>query len=65
MPDQVAVFRTEAEQAAESLAAQAVAIGAAASEPIPETDFDPGASEDDDEAELEPLEDDDAARVAA
>jgi single-strand DNA-binding protein len=42
----------EAQQAADSLAAQAMALGEAdATEPIPEPVFDPGSSDDDDEAE--------------
>lgn len=42
----------EAEQAAESLVAQAESLGEApASEPIPEAAFEPGSDEDDDEAE--------------
>ena len=41
----------EAQQAADSLADQAVALGeAAATEPIAEASFDPGSSDDDDEA---------------
>ena len=54
----------EAEQAAESLAAQAVAIGAtAASDPIAEAAFTTPTSDDD--PDLEPLVDDTAAGVAA
>jgi single-strand DNA-binding protein len=42
----------EAQQAADSLAAQAVALGEAdATEPIPEAAFDPGSPDDDDEGE--------------
>ena len=54
----------EAEQAAESLAAQAVAIGVAASDPIAETGFDAAAGDDGDGSELEPL-DEATAGVAA
>src|SRR6478736_7897725 len=44
----------EAEQAAESLAAQAIALGeAAATEPIPEAAFDPGTSDEDDDEALD------------
>ena len=44
----------EAQQAADSLADQAVALGeAAATEPIAEAAFDPGASDDDEEIELD------------
>jgi single-strand DNA-binding protein len=53
----------EAQQAADSLAAQAVALGdAGATEPIPEAEFDPGASDDEDEEDaLDP----EAATAAA
>jgi single-strand DNA-binding protein len=48
-----------AEQAADSLADQAQALGEApASEPIPESAFDPGSSDDDDEDDDEALADD-------
>jgi len=51
----------EAEQAAESLAAQAIALGeAAATEPIPEAAFDPGPSNDDADA-LDEVTSDEAA----
>ena len=44
----------EAQQAADSLADQAVALGeAAAAEPIAEAAFDPGTSDDDEEIELD------------
>ena len=59
----------EAEQAADSLAAQATALGEApAEDPIPETaDFDPGSSDDadDDDDELEADEADEADEAAA
>ena len=57
----------EAEQAADSLAAQAVAIGATtASDPIAETAFDPGTPDDADDQEVEPVEDEhETAGVAA
>ena len=53
----------EAQQAADSLADQAVALGeAAATEPIAEAAFDPGTSDDDEEVELdEPTTDAEAA----
>ena len=53
----------EAQQAADSLADQAVALGeAAATEPIAEAAFDPGTSDDDEEIELaEPTTDAEAA----
>ncbi len=55
----------EAEQAAESLAAQAVAIGAAAaSDPVAET-FDSASTDEGDEPELEPLDDEATTGVAA
>ncbi len=46
----------EAQQAADSLAAQAVSLGDVATEPIAEASFDPGTS-DDDEDEAEVIED--------
>ena len=54
----------EAQQAADSLAAQAVALGEApASEPIAEAPFEPGASDEDDDAEA--LEEEATAEAAA
>ncbi len=52
----------EAQQAAESLAAQAIALGeAAATEPIPEAAFDPGTSDEDDDETLDEAAGDEAA----
>ena len=54
-----------AEQAADSLADQAQALGEApASEPIPESAFDPGSSDDDDEDDDETLAEDAEAEAA-
>jgi len=56
----------EAQQAADSLAAQAVALGeAGATEPIPETSFDPGTPDDEDDEAGEDALDPEAATAAA
>ena len=55
-----------AEQAADSLADQAQALGEApASEPIPESAFDPGSSDDDDEDDDAVADDAEAETVSA
>jgi single-strand DNA-binding protein len=56
----------EAQQAADSLAAQAVALGeAAATEPVAEASFDPGSDDDDDDDEGEIIEEAATADAAA
>ena len=46
----------EAQQAADSLADQAVALGEAATEPVPEASFDPGSADDEDDDEGDVIE---------
>jgi hypothetical protein len=56
----------EAQQAADSLAAQAVALGeASASEPIADPSFDPGSADEDDDEDVDALESETGSEVAA